>query len=162
MRESWREPLFSNFTPLRRAKQRLTVSTSRTALVREKWSPREKTRQQKDRALWFRDGGRSIWNSRRKFYQVFDLLEEAGGLGLDEAMRSGFEKGRLENAALSLLDPRIGIGSPSLRYVPRANTMNYCRPSSHDLESPITKESRPGISFAIISSRSHDITRYCK
>lgn len=54
--ESRREPLFSNFTPLRRAKQRLTVSTtSRTGVgAGEMVAPGEKKRQQKDRAVWFR------------------------------------------------------------------------------------------------------------
>lgn len=82
------EPLFSNFAPLRRAKQRLTVSTSRTALAR------------------WKNGCSGILDSRLKFYQVFDLLESglARRVGKDgrDAMRSGVEKGRHENAALSL------------------------------------------------------------
>lgn len=97
--------------------------------------------------------------SRRKFYQVFDLLCAESGLATrkragrrdpgDES-RSGVERRvASRNAALFHRKPLEShrFTEPSL-YVPRANTMNYCRPFfASDLESyPIAEESRPGIS----------------
>lgn len=149
------EPLFSNFTPLRRAKQRLTVLTSGTALSRRKMAApgwRDATTKRSRRVVP-REVSEIL---ARKFYQVFDLLEVsaregAGGRGEGDGREGGdvigVEKGRHENAALSSRpssrthrDPAV----PSLR-ARRDELLSstfYTTPGS-----PIAERSRPGISL---------------
>jgi len=67
------EPLFFNFTPLRRAKQRLMALTSRTALLRGKMAaPGEDATTKRSRRVVPREVSEIL---ARKFYQVFDLLK---------------------------------------------------------------------------------------
>lgn len=132
------------------------------ALAREKWSFRERRGDNKKIAPCG-----SAREGRKKYLkfstEVLSSFRPAGSPAREAwmgTMRSrDFKKGRLENAALSLWEtPRIAVGSPSLRYTCREQTrwIIVVHPSP-DLESPITKESRPGISFAIISSRARTI-----